>query len=106
METVTIIGGGPAGLLLARYLQQHYIPCVVYEAEPSRSSRNQGGTLDLHEETGLAALEATGLLDVSQAKMQGAEAEAMKIMDASGKVWYDENEDHPGESGGRPEIDR
>lgn len=107
-HTVTIVGAGPAGLLLARYLQLHHIQCVIYEADPSPTSRNQGGTLDLHEETGLMALRETGLLESARGKMQGAEAEAMKIMDAQGKVWYDENEEasSSGESKGRPEIDR
>ncbi|KJA20878.1 hypothetical protein HYPSUDRAFT_68197 [Hypholoma sublateritium FD-334 SS-4] len=105
---IAIVGGGPGGLLLARYLQLHNLPCVVYEGEASSGGRNQGGTLDLHEETGLLALRETALLETAQAKMRTGPAEAMKIMDKTGKVWFDENDDlQPGgATKGRPEIDR
>ena len=105
---ITVVGGGPGGLLLARYLQLHNLPCVVYEAEASPVSRNQGGTLDLHEDTGLKALRETSLLEIAQVKMRTGPAEAMKIMDKTGKVWFDENDNlqSEGASKGRPEIDR
>ena len=59
-----------AGLLLARYLQIHHIPCVVYEREPSVTWRAQGGSLDMHEDTGLAALRVTVLLEEAQDMMR------------------------------------
>lgn len=117
-HSVTIIGAGPAGLLLANLLQKHQIPVQVYEADPSPSSRNQGGTLDLHEETGLAALKEAGLFDVVMAKARMGDAENMKIMKGDGEVVYDENDKDGPPSGltpndqggedtrGRPEIDR
>lgn len=108
VDPIAIVGGGPGGLLLARYLQLHNLPCVVYEGEASSANRNQGGTLDLHEETGLQALRETSLLENAQEKMRSGPAEAMKTMDKTGKVWFDENKDlQPGGgSKGRPEIDR
>ena len=108
VDPITIVGGGPGGLLLARYLQLHSLPCIVYEGEASSAGRNQGGTLDLHEETGLQALRDTSLLETAHEKMRSGPAEAMKVMDKTGKVWFDENEDlQPGGgSKGRPEIDR
>lgn len=114
---VTIIGAGPSGLLLARYLQIHDIPVVIYEREASRNARTQGGSLDLHPGTGLKALEETGLMDLAEEKLH-SEAEVLKIMDCKKKVWYDENDyealfnkspDYvPKRQAmkGRPEIDR
>lgn len=115
LPVVHIIGAGPSGLLLARYLQQHNIAVTIFERESSRDARTQGGTLDLHEDTGLNALSASGLLKAAERYMRSGEAEAMKIMDRDGKVWLDENqrpaiegEEHSGEdpARGRPEIDR
>jgi hypothetical protein len=63
----------------------------VYEAESGPNARNQGGTLDLHAETGLKALEAAGLLDVVMSKARTGDAESMKIMRGDGTVVYDEN---------------
>ncbi|ORY34122.1 hypothetical protein BCR39DRAFT_237191, partial [Naematelia encephala] len=113
LPTVSIVGAGPSGLTLARYLQIHHVPCVVYEREVSATARLQGGSLDLHDDTGLEALRQTGLLDEA-AEMMRSEGEALKIVDKNGKVWYDENDEKeiskpvPTSEGirGRPEIDR
>ena len=53
---IAIIGGGPGGLTLARILQKHGIHATVYEQEHSANARSQGGSLDLHRESGLQAL--------------------------------------------------
>lgn len=53
---IAIVGAGPAGLTLARLLQQNDISVTVYEGEPDRHSRNQGGSLDLHPKYGQLAL--------------------------------------------------
>ena len=58
---IAIVGGGLGGLVLARVLQVHGIAATVYEADPSPDARNQGGTLDLHEEGGQYALRAAGV---------------------------------------------
>ncbi|WOO84007.1 Tetracycline resistance protein from transposon [Vanrija pseudolonga] len=87
---VSIVGAGPAGLTLARYLQKHGIPVQVFEAEASASARSQGGTLDLHADTGLRALLETGLIDKATALMRTGDAEAMRIVDKEGKVWREE----------------
>jgi len=105
--TIAIIGAGPGGLTLARLLQKNRIACTIYEAEHSRSVRNQGGTLDLHPKAGQRALQEAGLLDEFK-RFSRPEGEAMKIVKYDGAVLWDENvmgnvrED----SGDRPEIDR
>jgi 2-polyprenyl-6-methoxyphenol hydroxylase-like FAD-dependent oxidoreductase len=60
---IAIIGAGPAGCALARLLLRANIPVTIFEAEASIDIRGQGGTLDLHENTGLAALKEAGLYD-------------------------------------------
>jgi 2-polyprenyl-6-methoxyphenol hydroxylase-like FAD-dependent oxidoreductase len=83
---VHIVGAGPSGLLLARLLEQHHVPVVVYERESGPDARSQGGTLDLHEDTGLLALKEAGLLEEAQKYMRSGQAEAIKIIDKEGKV--------------------
>lgn len=38
----------------------------IYERETSSNVRSQGGTLDLHQDTGLAAIKACGLFESFQ----------------------------------------
>ena len=63
---IAIIGAGPAGLTLARLLHvsKGKVDLTLYERDASPSSRpDQGGTLDLHTDTGLAAIRKCGLWD-------------------------------------------
>ncbi|KAF7549341.1 hypothetical protein G7046_g8375 [Stylonectria norvegica] len=60
---VAIIGAGPAGCLLARLLHLGGTDVSVFEGETSPDFRSQGGTLDLHTATGLAALQEADLFD-------------------------------------------
>jgi 2-polyprenyl-6-methoxyphenol hydroxylase-like FAD-dependent oxidoreductase len=60
-KQIAIVGGGPGGLTLARLLQKQGANVAVYERDQSRNARVQGSALDLHEDSGLAALEAAGL---------------------------------------------
>ena len=105
---IAIIGAGPGGLTLARLLQKHGLPCTVYEGEPDRRSRNQGGTLDLHPKLGQRALAEAGLLEEFK-KHARPEGEAMKLVRYDGAVLWDENaigNTRPEEFADRPEIDR
>jgi 2-polyprenyl-6-methoxyphenol hydroxylase-like FAD-dependent oxidoreductase len=61
-ESIAVIGAGMAGLTLASILHRSGVPCAVYDADRSATSRHQGGMLDIHEDTGQAALSAAGLL--------------------------------------------
>lgn len=63
---IAIIGAGPAGLTLARLLHvsEAKLDLTIYELDASPTSRpEQGGTLDLHADTGLAVLRKCGLWD-------------------------------------------
>ena len=99
---IAIVGAGPAGLTLARILHVHGIETSVYERDPSRHARSQGGTLDLHPESGQYALEAAGLAEQFHA-LARSEGEEHKIFSPSGDLLVHHVPDAPG---GRPEIDR
>ncbi len=59
---VAIVGGGMGGLLLARLLQLQNISVNVYERDLNSEVRVQGSPLDLHEDSGLIAMEKANLL--------------------------------------------
>src|SRR5271156_392404 len=100
---ITIIGAGLGGLVLARILQIHGIRCTVYEIDVAADARKQGGSLDMHEESGQVALRAAGLHDEFR-RLTHPQGEAMRVLDKSGRVFIDDARED-GE-GGRPEIDR
>ncbi|KAI4125439.1 MAG: hypothetical protein LQ338_004242 [Usnochroma carphineum] len=106
---VAIVGGGPAGLILARLLQYNSVPCTVFEGDADRYARTQGGTLDLHEGSAQLALKEAGLYEQFLAHAR-PEGEVLKIFDATGKVLMDENEGvgvkRPDAMNNRPEVDR
>lgn len=99
---IAIIGAGLGGLMLARVLQVGGIEATVYDLEASITARNQGGMLDLHEESGQEALRAAGLHDDFRALVHPG-GEAMRILDRDAVVRLAEPDDG---DGGRPEIDR
>ncbi|KAI9773728.1 MAG: hypothetical protein M1839_002026 [Geoglossum umbratile] len=101
---IAIIGAGPGGLVLARLLQRNQISCTVFELESGPDARNQGGTLDLHRDSGQLALHEAGLMEVFKEKAR-PEGEALKIISPAGDVLWDENDDRT-EFPNRPEIDR
>ncbi|KAI0835836.1 FAD/NAD(P)-binding domain-containing protein [Hypoxylon sp. FL0890] len=116
---IAIIGAGPVGLTLAAILHRNGITSTIFERESNATVRSQGGTLDIHAETGQQALIAAGLLSEFW-KLSRPEAEATRLVKSDGTVLLDENENpppqlqeqlKPKQSGeqeprGRPEIDR
>ncbi len=108
-KQVAIVGGGPGGLTLARLLQQQGAAVRVYERDRSRHERGQGGTLDLHHESGLAALRAAGLLEAFKARYRPG-ADRLRLTDKHAAVVLDQHAAEQPETFGdpafRPEIDR
>ena len=99
---IAIIGGGPAGLTLARLLHTKGMAATVFEADTSPDSRGQGGSLDLHTESGLLALEAAGLTEAFN-RVARPEDQGVRLYDKDGLCVY---EDQDEQDSGRPEIDR
>jgi 2-polyprenyl-6-methoxyphenol hydroxylase-like FAD-dependent oxidoreductase len=103
-KQIAIVGGGPGGLTLARLLQRRGAQVLVYERDQSQSARVQGSALDLHENSGLAALEAAGLMDGFWANHR-PDLDRLRLTDARGTVLHDHPRQMSG-AGQRPEIER
>jgi 2-polyprenyl-6-methoxyphenol hydroxylase-like FAD-dependent oxidoreductase len=99
---VAIVGGGPGGLALARILHVHGIAATVFERDAHALDRSQGGTLDLHEESGLLALNWAGL-SKAFLKVARYEDQGDRLLDRSGHVHFEYEE---AGAGARPEVDR
>jgi 2-polyprenyl-6-methoxyphenol hydroxylase-like FAD-dependent oxidoreductase len=108
-KKIAIIGGGPGGLTLARLLQQSGATVHVYERDANRHERVQGGTLDLHHDSGLTALRQAGLLDAFRAAYRPG-ADNMRLTDQQATIIYDDHAEAQAAAFGdvrfRPEIDR
>ncbi|MCP2257049.1 2-polyprenyl-6-methoxyphenol hydroxylase [Streptoalloteichus tenebrarius] len=101
---IAVVGAGPGGLTCARVLQMHGHPVTVLERDTSPDARAQGGTLDLHEDTGQVALRTAGLLDQFLAVAR-PEGEEMRMVDAATGEVLLHHQPTPG-APARPEIDR
>src|SRR5262249_4265515 len=75
--------------MLARILVSNGIEVAVFESDASRTARHQGGMLDLHVESGQAALRAAGLFEAFQARVL-AFGDADRVLDRDGRVLVDE----------------
>ncbi|UOZ03723.1 NAD(P)/FAD-dependent oxidoreductase [Amycolatopsis sp. WQ 127309] len=102
-SSVTIVGAGLSGLVLARILQTHGIPATVHELDATAGARRQGGSLDIHEDTGQLALREAGLYDEFR-RHTHPQGEHVRVLDKKAHVFVDAGPD--GGEGGRPEIDR
>ena len=99
---IAIIGAGPGGLTLARLLHVQGIAAVVFESDAGPDARIQGGSLDLHSDSGLAALSAAGLMDAFE-RLARPEDQGVRLYDRDAVCVFDDgDETHEG----RPEIDR
>jgi 2-polyprenyl-6-methoxyphenol hydroxylase-like FAD-dependent oxidoreductase len=100
--TITIVGAGLGGLALARVLHVHGVESVVYEREPSRDARGQGGMLDIH--SGQRALREAGLMDQFDV-IARPEGQDMRLLEPDGTLLL--QEDTPDDAPSlRPEVDR
>jgi 2-polyprenyl-6-methoxyphenol hydroxylase-like FAD-dependent oxidoreductase len=99
---IAIVGAGPGGLTLARILHLHGIDVPIFERELAPSVRSQGGSLDMHADSGQFAIKACGLGPEFKAIARYGDQEA-RIYDKHGNlVFIDANV----EGKDRPEVDR
>ncbi|TPM38118.1 NAD(P)/FAD-dependent oxidoreductase [Mesorhizobium sp. B2-3-4] len=98
---IAIIGAGPAGLTLARILHINGIAATVFEREEHALSRPQGGTLDLHAESGQLALQRAGL-EAEFLRIARYEDQGSRLYDKNARLLLADDDD----SGDRPEVDR
>ncbi|MFI8205709.1 FAD-dependent oxidoreductase [Streptomyces sp. NPDC085937] len=101
--TIAIVGGGLGGLVLARVLHLHDIPCTVFEADASPDARTQGGMLDIGADDGQPALADAQLIG-QFCSIVHAGGQAKRILDQHNTVFVDAVDDS--DEGDRPEVDR
>lgn len=101
--SIAIIGAGPGGLLCARVLQLAGLRLTVYDADASLASRNQGGTLDLHADSGQIAIEDAGLAD-EFAALARPEGQSKRMVAPDGTLLMEHVA--PPDEFAAPEIDR
>lgn len=104
-RSIAIVGGGPGGLTLARLLATRGISATVFELDEHPLARPQGGSLDLHGESGLRALGEAGLME-RFAELARYEDQGDAIYDQHGVLRYAHTEASGASGGDRPEIDR
>lgn len=102
-KRIAIVGGGPSGLTLARLLQMNGGDVTVFELDASPTARDQGGELDLHEDSGQIAIRRAGLMD-EFAKVSRPEAQVSRVYDKHGAIHLDIG--LADEKITRPEIER
>jgi 2-polyprenyl-6-methoxyphenol hydroxylase-like FAD-dependent oxidoreductase len=108
-KQVAIIGGGPGGLTLARLLELQNANVKVYERDINKNARVQGSTLDLHEQSGLAAIRKADLINEFKNNFLPG-ADKTLILDENAEIFFSDHdinlkEDFDNEHF-RPEIDR
>lgn len=101
---IAIVGCGPAGLTLGLLLVRQNLPFTIFELrqEPAPVEFSEPcGVLDLHDESGQAALRECGLYD-DFLQLTGECAEAQRVSNMHGEIVYADE----GELSDRPEISR
>lgn len=98
---IAVVGAGPGGLTLARLLRIAGVTTTVFERETSATERPQGGTLDLHTESGQLALARAGLTDAFL-RVARYEDQGSRLYDSDGRLLLADDD----MTGDRPEVDR
>ena len=108
-KSIAIVGGGPGGLTLARLLQLKGANIKVYERDINKDARLIGSPLDMHEESGMAALRKADLFEEFKKNFRPG-ADKMIIVNENAEIFFSDHEGKPEEDFGneyfRPEIDR
>jgi 2-polyprenyl-6-methoxyphenol hydroxylase-like FAD-dependent oxidoreductase len=108
-KQIAIIGGGPGGLTLARLLQLKGTNVKLYERDVNATARVQGSPLDMHEESGWAALQKANLIHEFKKNVHKG-ADKKIIINERAEIFFSDHEtisdkDLNNEPA-RPEIDR
>jgi len=101
---IAIAGGGPAGLTIGLLLHRRNIPFTIFELRQKPTDEElakPSGMLDLHDESGIAAIRECGLFDVFLQRNVEC-SEAQKVSDKDGNILHKDE----GEMSERPEISR
>lgn len=102
--SIAIIGGGPAGLTAAVILEQNGFDVTVFEEASADSDRSQGGSLDLHPDSGQEALRRAGLLQQFRKIARHEDQQSRMINHRTGET--EEDTHTPEGEIDKPEIDR
>lgn len=94
---------------MARLLQLKGADVKVYERDFNQNARLIGSPLDMHEESGMAAIRQANLLNEFKENFRPG-ADKMVIVDEHAKIFFSDHDTKPFEDFGnenfRPEIDR
>jgi len=108
-KSIAIVGGGPGGLTLARLLQLKGADVHVYERDYDQHARIAGSPLDMHENSGLAAIRKAELMDAFKRSFRPG-ADRMVIVNEQAQIFFNDHDNKPQDDFGsdyfRPEIDR
>ncbi|KAI5308378.1 hypothetical protein KEM55_005875, partial [Ascosphaera atra] len=105
---IAIVGAGPVGSLLARLLVldgKDDREVTVFESDASPNFRKQGGTLDLHHDTGIFAIKKAQLFHQFERHAR-YDADDTRFCDAQLNCYFHLRGAEFGEKAARPEIDR
>ena len=106
-KQIAIVGGGPGGLTLARLLQLKGGGVKVYERDFNAAARVQGSPLDMHEGSGLAAIQKANLSDELEKNiLQNADKKI--IVNERAEIYFSDHEadENLSAKNSRPEISR
>ncbi len=108
-KNIAIVGAGPGGLTLAKLLQLRCANVKLYERDYDKYARVQGSPLDLHDESGLAAIRKANLLNEFKQNFL-PRADRKLITNERAEVFFSDHDNKLEENFGseyfRPEIDR